>query len=108
VDPDPEQIRAAHACGGNIVEIHTGHYSEAKTVDETVERFQRIAGSVESAAALSLGISAGHGLNYYNIKRFKALPLIEEYSIGHSIVAMAVLTGFEKAVRKMIEIVKDF
>ena len=108
VDPDPEQIRAAHACGADIVEIHTGHYSEAKTEEETVQRFGKIAMSVESAAALSLGVSAGHGLNYFNIKRFRELPLIEEYSIGHSIVAMAILTGFENAVRKMIEIVKDF
>jgi pyridoxine 5-phosphate synthase len=108
VDPDPEQIKASHACGGDIVEIHTGHYSEAKTEEEATQRFGRIAMAVETAAALSLGISAGHGLNYLNIKRFKELPLIEEYSIGHSIVAMAVLVGFENAVRKMIEIVKDF
>jgi pyridoxine 5-phosphate synthase len=31
-----------------------------------------------------------------------------EYSIGHSIVARAVLVGFERAVREMIELVKDF
>ena len=108
VDPDPEQVRAAHACGADIVEIHTGHYSEAKTEDEAVLRFGKIAMAVESAAALSLGVSAGHGLNYFNIKPFRELPLIEEYSIGHSIVAMAVLTGFENAVRKMIENCKRF
>ncbi|MBC8457181.1 MAG: pyridoxine 5'-phosphate synthase, partial [Deltaproteobacteria bacterium] len=55
-----------------------------------------------------LCISAGHGLNYVNVKRFKTLPKIEEYSIGHSIVARAVLVGFERAVREMVELVKDF
>ncbi len=108
VDPDAEQIRAAGDCGADIVEIHTGHYSEAKTEEEMAQRFRRIAAAAEAASALSLDVSAGHGLTYLNIKRFRTLPLIQEYSIGHSIVAMAVLTGFEHAVRKMIELVKDY
>jgi pyridoxine 5-phosphate synthase len=108
VDPDPEQIEAACQCGANIVEIHTGHYSEAASESEAIERFGRITTAVESAADLGLGISAGHGLNYINIKRFRALPKIEEYSIGHSIVARAVLVGFERAVHEMVEWVKHF
>lgn len=108
VDPDPEQIKAAHQCGADIVEIHTGHYADAQSESEAFELFGRIAAAVKSASDLSLGVSAGHGLNYMNVKRFKALPQIEEYSIGHSIVARAVLVGFERAVREMIELVKDF
>lgn len=53
-------------------------------------------------------ISAGHGLNYVNIKRFENISRIEEYSIGHSMVARAVLVGFEKAVREMISLVQGF
>ena len=108
VDPNPGQIEAAHQVGADIVEIHTGHYSEAPSESEARERFARIGESVETAFALNLGISAGHGLNYVNIKRFRALPKIQEYSIGHSIVARAVITGFEKAVKEMIELVRQF
>lgn len=108
VDPDPVQVRAARECGGDIVEIHTGHYSEARTENEANRRMDAIRRGVESAQEQGLRISAGHGLNYTNIKPFKALPQIEEYSIGHSIVARAVLVGFERAVREMIELVKDF
>jgi len=108
VDPDPTQIEAAHEAGADIVEIHTGHYSEAHSESEARELFERIGVAVNKASALRLGISAGHGLNYVNIKRFKSLPLIEEYSIGHSIVARAVIVGFEKAVREMVELVRDF
>ena len=108
VDPDKEQVKAAHQCGADIVEIHTGHYSEAVSKEEATERFMRIAAAIESAAELELGISAGHGLNYVNIKRFQALAQIEEYSIGHSIVARAVLVGLERAVREMVELVKRF
>ncbi|RLB11918.1 MAG: pyridoxine 5'-phosphate synthase [Deltaproteobacteria bacterium] len=108
VDPDPEQIKAAKRCGVEIVEIHTGHYSEAKTEEEAEERFMQIKKAVEVAESLGLRISAGHGLNYVNIKRFKEIPQIEEYSIGHSIVARAIYVGFEMAVREMVELVRDF
>ncbi|SPD75940.1 pyridoxine 5'-phosphate synthase [uncultured Desulfobacterium sp.] len=108
VDPDPEQVREAYRCGADIVEIHTGHYSEAKTEAEAVERFRRIETTVVSVSDLSLGISAGHGLNYLNIEAFEALPQITEYSIGHSIVSRAVLVGFERAVQEMVKLVKDF
>ena len=108
IDPDPDQVNASYQCGGDIVEIHTGHYSEARSESEARERFGSIATAVESAAGRNLVVSAGHGLNYVNVKRFRALPKIEEYSIGHSIVARAVLVGFERAVREMMELVKDF
>ncbi|MFC1533409.1 pyridoxine 5'-phosphate synthase [Thermodesulfobacteriota bacterium] len=108
IDPDPSQIEIAHKIGGDIVEIHTGHYSEAKSEPEAENRFERIVKAVEASADLKLGISAGHGLNYINVKRFKFLPQIEEYSIGHSIVSRAVLVGFDRAVKEMIELIKDF
>ncbi len=108
IDPEPGQIEVAHQVGADIVEIHTGHYSEAQSESDAQERFERIAKSVEICHQLKLGISAGHGLNYVNIKRFKSLSQIEEYSIGHSIVARAILVGFEQAVREMVALVKDF
>ena len=108
VDPDPVQIEVAGKVGGDVVEIHTGHYSEARTESEAEERFLRIAQAVEIADELDLGISAGHGLNYVNVKRFEVLPQIEEYSIGHSIVARAVYVGFERAVREMVNLVECF
>ncbi|MFP3910491.1 MAG: pyridoxine 5'-phosphate synthase [Desulfobacteraceae bacterium] len=108
VDPDARQIKTAHQCGADIVEIHTGHYAEAASEQEAVERFKRIVTAVEAAHKLDVNISAGHGLDYVNVKRFSVLPQIEEYSIGHSIVAMAIWVGFEQAVRKMLDLVKDF
>lgn len=108
IDPDPQQIETAHSIGADIVEIHTGHYSEARTESEEDARFERLVKAVEASADLKLGVSAGHGLNYVNIKRFKFLPQIEEYSIGHSIIARAVMVGLERAVREMIELVREW
>lgn len=108
VDPEFGQIDAAHEAGADVVEIHTGHYADASAESEVEDQFERIARAVKSAVRLKLKISAGHGLNYANIKRFRALPQIEEYSIGHSIVGRAVIVGMERAVRDMIALVKDF
>lgn len=108
VDPDGGQIKAAKEAGGKIVEVHTGHYSESKSESEAAERFKRIVRAVEVAEELKLGISAGHGLNYNNIKRFQSLRGVEEYSIGHSIIARSVFVGLDRAVREMIDIVRDF
>jgi pyridoxine 5-phosphate synthase len=108
MDPDPEKIEIAKGAGADIVEIHTGHYSEAKTEFEADECFKRIVRAVETAKELNLKISAGHGLNYLNIKRFFSLPDIEEYSIGHSIIARSMLVGIGRAVKEMIDLVKVF
>jgi pyridoxine 5-phosphate synthase len=108
VDPDPRQIEIGHRIGANVVEIHTGHYADARKESETLRQFDRIARAVEVAFNFDLCVSAGHGLNYVNIEQFKALPKIEEYSIGHSIVARAVFVGFERAVREMVDLVKTF
>jgi pyridoxine 5-phosphate synthase len=108
LDPDPMQIEIGHRIGADIVEIHTGHYSEAKKESEAQKEFDRIVKAVDTAFGFNLGISAGHGLNYVNVKRFQSLPKIEEYSIGHSIVVRAIYAGLERAVREMVDLIKDF
>jgi pyridoxine 5-phosphate synthase len=108
LDPDPVQIEIGHHIGADIVELHTGHYSEARKESEARERFDRLAKAVDTAFSLDLRISVGHGLNYVNVKRFRSLPRVEEYSIGHSIVTRAIYVGFERAVREMVDLIKDF
>jgi pyridoxine 5-phosphate synthase len=105
IDPDPDQIKESIKAGADIVEIHTGHYSEAKTEEEVLREFEKIAKAAKLAAELTLNVHAGHGLNYVNIKRFSSLPEIEEYSIGHSIIARAVMVGIGQAVREMVKLV---
>lgn len=106
VDPETEQIRASREVGCDIVEIHTGRYCDAWNEKEEDEEFQRIVRAVRAARELGLGVHAGHGLNYRNIKRLVLVREIEEFSIGHSIIARAVLVGMERAVREMIELIR--
>ncbi len=107
VDADPGQIQASRDIGADIIELHTGHYVEAKTEKEAKGLFERIVIGAQLGVQLGLRVSAGHGLNYVNIKRFQGLEEIEEYSIGHSIIARAVYVGLDQAVREMVALVEQ-
>ncbi|MCL2760693.1 MAG: pyridoxine 5'-phosphate synthase [Desulfuromonadales bacterium] len=105
IDPDPEQIKAADKAGADYVEIHTGHFADAPDWKTQDQELIEIENAVKLARKLGLGVNAGHGLNYSNIKMFAQVRGIEEFNIGHSIIARAVITGLEKAVREMAQLV---
>lgn len=107
VDPDPIQIQLARKLDTNCVEIHTGTFCDAGTPEKRSEAFSKIVSAVRDANALGLRINAGHGLGYDTIKVFKGLSQIHEFSIGHSIIARAVIVGLDRAVREMIALVKE-
>ncbi|MCK5607731.1 pyridoxine 5'-phosphate synthase, partial [Candidatus Pacearchaeota archaeon] len=105
--PDTKQIEASHKAGADYIEIHTGRYAEAKSEEDIDREFDDILNAVDLASGLRLGINAGHGLDYWNIKRLLSIKKIEEYNIGHSIISRAVITGIERAVKDMAEIIKS-
>jgi pyridoxine 5-phosphate synthase len=106
VDPDPAQIDASRAAGAQMVELHTGRYADAEDEAARDREFQRIVRCGRHAADLGLEVHAGHGLDYRNVRRLLAVPEIAGFSIGHSIIARAVLVGMERAVREMVELVR--
>ncbi len=106
IDPELDQVKASHIIEADFVEIHTGTYADATTPARIREEFGRIADAVKFSNRLKLRVNAGHGLNYHNIFSLLDLTGIEEFSIGHSIVARSVLVGFERAVREMVNIVR--
>lgn len=104
IDPDLDQVRSAHRVEASAVEIHTGKYTEARGDAERRAELQRIADAARAASKLGMRVAAGHGLNYHNVRELVPLADIEEYNIGHSIVAQAVFVGLERAVRDMLEL----
>ncbi|NOQ95152.1 MAG: pyridoxine 5'-phosphate synthase [Desulfobacterales bacterium] len=108
IDPNPDQIQESFNAGADIIEIHTGLYSEAKSGPEILKEFEKISQAAKVAKKLKLRVHAGHGLNYVNVKRFSSIPEIEEYSIGHSIIARAVMVGMDQATREMVKLVSPF
>jgi len=107
IDPDVEQIEASRGAGGDAIEIHTGLYCEAKTSDVVNEELKKVIVAARRAHGLGLEVKAGHGLHYFNVRRIADIPEIMELSIGHSIVARAVMVGMEQAVRDMIALIQQ-
>jgi pyridoxine 5-phosphate synthase len=105
VDPVHEQMEAAREIGANKIELHTGEYANARNESEAAELLETIKTAAEFAVGLGLGVNAGHGLNYVNIKPFRLIPHIEEVSIGHALIARAVFVGLDRAVREMAALV---
>jgi len=106
VDPHQEQIKAANKSGADYIEIHTGAYAEAKDWIGQERELETIDTAIKLARKVGMGVNAGHGLNYVNIKALAAIGGIEEYNIGHSIMARAILVGLDRAVRDMVELIK--
>jgi pyridoxine 5-phosphate synthase len=106
IEPDLEIVKAAHKLGADYIELHTGHYANARRASEEAAAVEAIQQSAKFAAKLNIGVNAGHGLTYRNVKRLAAMKEIVEFNIGHSIVARAVQVGMERAVTEMKELVK--
>lgn len=106
IDPDSDQIKAANKIGADYVEIHTGSFADAVDWKTEEQELIKIENAIKLSAKLGLGVNAGHGLNYTNIKKVAALGGVEEYNIGHSIISKAVLVGLDRAVRDMVELIK--
>jgi len=101
IDADKAQIAAARECSAPAIEIHTGGYADAETVDAQQQELARIREGVAFALEQGLVVNAGHGLHYHNTLPIAEISGINELNIGHSIIARAAITGLDEAVRSM-------
>ena len=109
IEPDNEQIEAAAEVGADIVEFNTKSFAIAFGKND----FKQIKNEIirmEKATALAklkkhLYVSAGHSLNYHNVKEFARIEEIQEYNIGHSIVSRSTIIGLPAAVKEMIGLI---
>jgi pyridoxine 5-phosphate synthase len=107
IDADKNQIDAAIASKAPYIEIHTGHYADAKSEqDQQIELIRLIEG-IKYAHANGLKVNAGHGLNYFNVKPIAAIEEIIELNIGHAIIARAAIDGLDRAVRDMKQLMLE-
>ncbi|OAI13717.1 pyridoxine 5'-phosphate synthase [Methylomonas koyamae] len=107
IDPDMRQIDAALAAGAPVVELHTGRYADAETPDERDRELQRIRDAAAYAHAAGLQVNAGHGLNLHNVEAICRIDAIVELNIGHALIAQALFSGLEQAVRDMKRVMRE-
>lgn len=124
IDPDPKQVKSALASKADAIEFHTGSYCEAieavyrqhghyrwqkdkKFSPVILREWERLAKASKLAKAAGLAVFAGHGLHIHNLKPVAKIREIEEYNIGHAIIARAVFIGLAAAIKEIQVILKQ-
>lgn len=106
VDPDPDAVRLAAAVRADRVELYTEPF--ARAFDRGPEAAQASFGvyreAANLAASLGMGVNAGHDLDLDNLRLFRALPHLDEVSIGHALVSRALFRGLETVVREYLAV----
>ena len=107
IDADPAQIDAAAEVGAPVIEIHTGQFADAETPAQRDVELAKVVRAVEHGTGLGLQVNAGHGLHYHNVQTIAAIPGIRELNIGHAIIARAIFSGLQPAVREMKQLMRE-
>lgn len=101
IAPDKTQIDATATAGAPFIELHTGCYADAKSIEEKNAELKKLTEAAEYAASIGLIVNAGHGLTRHNVTPIAAIPQIHELNIGHSLIADALFCGLPEAIKQM-------
>jgi pyridoxine 5-phosphate synthase len=108
IDPDPAAPALARDVGADRVEIYTGPYGGAFAAEELRRAFEQVVATGKAAASAGLGLNAGHDLTRDNLPPLvKALPGLQEVSIGHAVTADALMFGMGETVKKFRAAIGD-
>ncbi len=108
MDPESEDIRLAAEVGADAIELHTGKFANA-TGNEQKQELRRLVEGAELSKSYGLIVNAGHGLNFDNIEPLlKAIPYLEDISIGHALICDALYMGLGNTVKKMSDLIESY
>lgn len=105
IDPDERVPAHARSVGADRVELFTGPYgSQPPGSDAAKATLAALAKTANAAAALGLGVNAGHDLTVANVPPLvQAAPAIAELSIGHGLAADALIHGMAGTVKRFLK-----
>jgi pyridoxine 5-phosphate synthase len=108
MDPLPQAMAAAQAVGADRVEFYTETYARAWGTAEKDKVLSQFVLAGRAAAAINLGVNAGHDLNRDNLTDFlRAVPGVQEVSIGHALISDALETGYSATVKDYLRCIDD-
>ena len=108
VEPESDSVKHAEKVGLDGIEIFAHHYTDARSPENEKTEFERIVKVTEAAQKNGLAVRIAGGLGYANIVPILTKTSIEEFVVGHHVAARAIMTGYEKAVKEMVDIVKYY
>ncbi len=90
------------------VELYTEAYAEAYGTAKQASVTEAYKKSAHLALNEGLGLNAGHDLSLVNLSYLiKAIPEIDEVSIGHALICDALYLGLETTVRRYLQAIRD-
>lgn len=110
IDPDLQQIEAAHEVNAQQIEMCTANYAEATLGSRGFhgegslrvgQELRRLREGATLAAQYGLLVAAGHGLTRRNVGAVATIAEVSEFNIGHSIIARSIFIGLERAIEEM-------
>jgi pyridoxine 5-phosphate synthase len=108
MDPFPEAMATAKALGADRVELYTESYACARPGQERSKALSHFVETARAAAAVGLGVNAGHDLNRENLTEFlRAVPGVLEVSIGHALIADALELGYAATVKDYLRCIDE-
>ena len=105
IEPDFNQIDSLKSLGIKILEIHTGSYADAQTIEIMEKKLSLIKQAAQYATELGFDCHAGHGLNYDNVFNIASIEEIKELNIGHFIIGESIFSGLKNSILKMKKII---
>ena len=101
MDPLSAAMPLARALGADRVELYTEPFAAAFGTDAQRDVLSKYVDAANAALSSGLGINAGHDLNLKNLPAFvRAMPGLQEVSIGHALIADAIEFGLADTVRR--------
>ncbi|MCH8486416.1 MAG: pyridoxine 5'-phosphate synthase [Candidatus Cyclonatronum sp.] len=108
VEPSIRDMELCAELGVPVVELHTGTYANASDADKPRE-LKRLREAAERAHSLGIKVNAGHGLGFANIRPFlEEVPHLAEISIGHALMADAIMRGLPTSVSEMAALINEY
>ncbi len=98
VEPDREQVKAAHRLGFTGVSLTGSRAGAARLAGTEAAELQILEESLRLASKLGLEAQVGHCLDLPTLSRIAKLPGLCAVEVGHSLVARAIMVGMERAV----------
>ncbi len=101
-DCEPELMARFADTGTDRVELYTGPYAWAWGTDRQDAETARITQTAAAAERVGLGLNAGHDLDRHNLAGLRAIPNLDEVSIGHAQICRALDVGTTQSVAELL------
>lgn len=106
IDPESDELKGLMKTGADAAMVNTRGYAHSRTIEEAHRELDKIDKSLSTLSKASIETYCSVGLTYKNIVPLLDMDSIDEFIIGQSVCARAILVGMERAVREMKEILR--